>query len=129
MSTPYSVAVALCTGDASMAGFSEKTMNAPDVQQVMSLVVMEEDPQRTALVPKQRGSELTLILKDGRQLKASLDLPLGEPERPINGIDLEAKAYSMLKQAGWSRQSSNELVDAVEQIYENIDLLLTCLQR
>ena len=129
MSTPYSVAVALCTGDASMAGFSEKTMNAPDVQQVMSLVVMEEDPQRTALVPKQRGSELTLLLKDGRQLKASLDLPLGEPERPINGIELEAKAYSMLKQAGWSRQSSNELVDAVDQIHENIDLLLTCLQR
>ena len=129
MSTPYSVAVALCTGKASLESFSMQSLTDPDVQQLMACVEMEEDPQRTALVPRERGSELTLQLADGRQVQAAVELPLGEPERPLDGLALQTKARSMLNYAGWSAEAANNLLDAVDRVHEDSSLLLECLQR
>ena len=129
MSTPYSVAAALCTGEASLESFSEQCLTDPAVQKLMARVVMEEDPQRTALVPRKRGSELILELADGRQVQAAVELPLGEPERPLDDSTLQSKARSMLNYAGWSAGEANNLLDAVDRLHEDSGLLLECLQR
>ena len=129
MSTPYSVAVALCTGEASLQSFSSQRLTDPAVHQLMTRVVMEEDRQRTALVPRERGSELTLQLVDGRQVQAAIELPLGEPERPLDAAALQTKARSMMDYAGWSAEAANNLLDAVDRLQEDSGLLLECLQR
>lgn len=129
MSTPYSVAVALCSGEASLECFAEQRLKDPAVQQLITRVEMEEDPQRTALVPRQRGSELTVQLAEGLQLQAAVALPLGEPERPLDGSALQAKARSMLAHAGWSPAACSSLLEAVDRLHEDSNLLLACLQR
>lgn len=127
MSTPFSVAVALCTGDAGMASFAEEHLADAAVQQLMERVEMEEDPQRTALVPQQRGTELQLQLVDGSCLIQALPLPLGEPERPLDAAALQAKAEAMLAYAGWSQEAATTLQMAIASLEQDIKPLIACL--
>jgi 2-methylcitrate dehydratase PrpD len=82
----HAVAVALVEGAAGERQFSDRAVRDPAVVALRSRVVPVVDP---AVKPEQ--VEMSLTLKDGRQLEKSIQHAIGSLEAPMTNHDLETK--------------------------------------
>ncbi|MGY6629537.1 MAG: MmgE/PrpD family protein [Wenzhouxiangella sp.] len=127
MSTPYSVAAALVTGEAGMTSFAHDLVHNPMIQRLMSRIVVREDPAMSARVPMERGARLTLALCDGRSLADDVSLPLGEPERPVRPEALQRKFHEMVDYAGWPQERAERTASFIETLDSDTGPLLDCI--
>ena len=78
MSIPFCVATALLDGTVSEARFA--ALDRPDVLRLSAATTLEARPEFTRAFPGRQGADITLVLRDGTQLRASMtDL---EPASP-----------------------------------------------
>jgi len=87
-SAPFGVAVALVRGKAGASQFSAANMADPDIQWLMERTSCYRDPALDAGFPDRIPSEVRIRLRDGRELKATVDFPKGEPEHWLTRDEL-----------------------------------------
>lgn len=124
MSTPYSVALVL-TGRG--AGFDQYFASLQDevVLETARKVRMDAEP---AFGETGRRVELTVRLVNGRSFSSSVDLPLGEPERPISKEALHRK-YMGLATTAIPEKRAEAIAGLVENLpdMDNLDELIALL--
>lgn len=92
-SMQYCVAVALLFGDVKLADFTPQAVQRPDVRALLGLVKVRasqpgaEQMDSKAVLPH----EVTIILRNGRTLKASQLAIKGSAENPMDDAEREAK--------------------------------------
>lgn len=110
MSIPFSVAVALHVGNASVNEFTKKYIADEHVQHLTQMVKVEVDDELTKFVPEKRIAIVELTLRMGEQVSYQVDLPLGEPENPIDKGMLEVKSLKLLQYSGLEPKNALSLV-------------------
>ena len=113
MSIPYSLAVALVTGKAGIAEFTEEYLKNPLIQRLTKMAVIEGDEELSRLVPDKRVSIVTVEQTDGKSFVKRVEYPKGEPENPLSEDELLAKFISMTEHAGMNRGRALQLFQVV----------------
>jgi 2-methylcitrate dehydratase PrpD len=86
----YCAAVALLDGAGGMEQFTDERVRRDDVQALMKRVRVRVDP-RMQSGGGRFDTQLTVELAEGAPVRASRELPLGHPRRPIDAARMEAK--------------------------------------
>lgn len=87
----YCVAAALAHGVLEEKHFHAPYLRDPVSASLAACAGTEVNPALEAVHPYHEGSRVTLALRDGSSLSASVDDPLGDPERPLSWDALCAK--------------------------------------
>ncbi|MDI7258350.1 MAG: MmgE/PrpD family protein [Thermodesulfobacteriota bacterium] len=90
-SIPFSIAVAILDGNASLYQFSNEKVNDPKVRALMAKVSVEVDKSLDKDYPNKRGSHGEIILRDGRRLSSSINNARGEPESSLSVQEIREK--------------------------------------
>lgn len=107
VSAQHSVAVALLTGAAGLAQYSDAAVRDPAVLALRQKVKVQDDATMTI-----EAAEVIITLRDGRSLKAFVEQARGGERRPLTDADLEAKLRD-LAAFGQSGCDMTALIDAV----------------
>lgn len=126
MSIPYSVAIALITGNAGLDAFSEKYVTDKDVLDLTSKVKVIEKEDLSALCPQKRASIVT-VNANGEQFTERSDYPKGEPENPLTEEEFKQKVFSLLKYTGKDYKSINNIWNIVLNNSWNFNELLNLI--
>ena len=116
MSTPFSVAVALITGEAGMNQFTREYIENAEVKALMNKITIVENTHFTALSPGQRIAEIT-INAGNEAISDKVIYPKGEPENPLSELDLINKFKDMAVYAGLEKEKINKIIELV--LYKN----------
>lgn len=116
MSTPYSVAAALVAGEVGMAQFNERYLRDAELERIMGVVAVEEDPAMSAKVPHERAAQLEITLRDGRLLSRTVLLPKGEPENPLEQMEFMDKFKDLVRYSGRTDEQANTIFAAVMNV-------------
>lgn len=119
MSIPYSLAVALCTGNAGLDEFTDKFISRQDIQSITDKVSVSDVDELTVLCPQKRVAEVTVTTNNGLFTKR-VDYPKGEPENPLSRQELEDKFRGLAMYGGLTEQECEEIINEVWK--EDFDL-------
>lgn len=122
----HSVAIALIQGAAGERQYSDQAVQDPAVVALRAKVVATVDP---AIKPQQ--VDMTVVLKDGRELHQYIQHAIGSVEVPMTDAQLEAK-FSDLAEGILPRQQTQALIDTcwkVEQLADAGQLARAARQR
>lgn len=126
MSIPYSVAVALVTGDAGIEAFMPPWLEDPGVLALTHKITVCANDELSALTPEKRAA-IVKISARGQTFTERVDYPFGEPENPLSSEDIEAKFISLATYGGISRQQALEIIDMVYNLENRLGDLLKIL--
>ena len=119
MSIPFSVAVAMVTGNAGLTAFTEETVNNEMILNLAQKVRVVENEELTMLCPDKRASILTIKTKND-SFSERVDYPKGEPENPLSQQELEDKFRELAMYGGLSESECDEIINEVWK--EDFDL-------
>lgn len=128
MSIPYGIATAFVYGNAGMEMFTLEKTKDPALQQIMDKVHVTAREELSALVPDKRVAIVKLVLKDGQTITKRVDYPKGEPENPMNLIDLQDKLLSLLAYTGFSKEYGNQILRLTENRERQVKEFLESLR-
>ena len=89
-SLPMSIAMAVTDG-LDLQNLNSNAFKKPELSEIANKVEIIFDPNLDDLYPSMRPSEVALNLKNGNKYVKRVDLPLGEPENPLNKKDVIEK--------------------------------------
>ncbi len=127
MSVPYSVAVALKTGWAGIKEFTPVFFNDKEVSELASKVEVMEDPSLSSLVPHKRPAVVEVITNDGKIFSDKVDLPLGEPESPIED-EVMSKKFKDLALTCCSEKDIEEILEIIKNAENQIGNIFKLLR-
>ena len=91
-SLPYLVARGLVDGEVGLRHFEDRAPGEPAVRSVMSKITTGAHPDMPAGSDNQFGSEVSVVLNDGRELTRRIDHRLGRgPDDPMSDQELRKK--------------------------------------
>ncbi len=90
-SLPFSVALAMCRGDAFTDKFSEENVRDGAIQELAGRVEVSAGDEWKRSYPHLRGAGMVVTLNDGRQYSHRAELPHGEPEHPATQEEIRGK--------------------------------------
>ena len=91
-SMQYCIAAALVGGRLQLSDFVRAAINRPEVRRLYPLITMQMHPRSDAEAPAERKpAEITVRLKDGRVLQASIQHARGTMFRPFGRAELDEK--------------------------------------
>ena len=90
MSVPFSVALALKTGNAGLRDYNEKNLTDKEIQRLTRLVNMIEDPEISSWLPGKRAAQVTIV-SGGKAHMTCVEYPKGEPENPMRESEIFEK--------------------------------------
>ena len=128
MSMPFSVALALSTGNAGMDAYSVENVTDENILALTKKVTVKENEELSAWVPKKRASILHLTLADGTRYTHQVDYPKGEPENPLTEQELKEKFVSLATASGCSTEKCEEVLELIQQPKFNLTTLLDKLR-
>ena len=96
-SIPFSIAVAVLEGNASIYQFTDEKVEDPKVRSMMKKIRVEVDTSLDKDYPNKRGACGEITLKDGRRFSGALDNARGEPEDPFAPEEIEEKFTLLTK--------------------------------
>ena len=109
MSIPYGAVVALAKKEAGLMQYSESVVNSAVIQELLSKVMIYENPDLTRLLPDIRGAVVEVDV--GKKCyKCQIDYSLGEPENPMSDEDIVKKFLALAEYAGLQQKRSNVIV-------------------
>jgi 2-methylcitrate dehydratase len=117
-SMPICLAMALLDGDVSVKQFHDNRWKAREVLALANKVKVNVGESLVAKMPKGQGSNVEVRFSSGRVLKESVEIPEGDPARPISRPSLERKfrqfADPVLGEAGSRKVIA--FVDNIEEV-------------
>jgi len=124
MSIPFSVAVALKTGAASLAEYTPEIIGDSVVRDLMSKVVVRPDKKCTALFPQQTSAQLELLFRDGSMLSAEVFDAKGDPENPMSDDELIQKFNELTAYGGIQPERARRIQEGVFRLPEGLSNLI-----
>ncbi|TCR62553.1 MmgE/PrpD family protein [Bosea sp. BK604] len=94
-SLPYAVAAALLDGKVGEAQFEPARILANDIQSLMALIEVEENPDFTAAYPERVPTRITVSARGGDTHEAQVDFPRGHARNPMSHDEISAKFRDM----------------------------------
>jgi 2-methylcitrate dehydratase PrpD len=115
-SAPFNIAVALVTGGAGLAAFTDDTANDPRVLALASkvrYVVNPNDPY-----PKAFTGHIRATLNDGRVVEERQPHIRGGAQEPLSRVEIETKFLGNCEYGGWEKARARKVLDAVPKFFE-----------
>jgi 2-methylcitrate dehydratase PrpD len=120
VSLAFSLAIRLLKGSNDLSLYADPSLwRDPDVMRVARKVHAREDPHFAA--GKDRGSRVTVTLRDGRVLERQEEYAKGQPENPCTAVELETK-FRELSRAVLSATATEESIRTVGHLEEVDDV-------
>lgn len=113
MSIPYSVAIALKTGMAGIAEFTEPYVSDKTILDLTQKIDVVPDDALSKLVPDKRVAIVDVWMIDGKVLSATVEYPKGEPENPLTLEENMTKFISMTSHARLSNEKSLSIFNEI----------------
>jgi 2-methylcitrate dehydratase PrpD len=128
MSIRYNVAVALLDSNALIEQFTPQRLADPVLNELISRVGVEIDPEMDAVYPEKYAGVVAIELRDGRRLRKRVDYSKGMPENRMSPAALEAK-FRSLAAASAGAEAAEELLIQLRNIFDapNNAALARCL--
>ena len=113
MSSPYSVAVALVFGRASIDEFSPEYVSDTRVLSLAREVSVHGDEELTSLVPQMRPATVEVIKHNGAIYEERVDYPKGEPENPLSEEEIKDKFMTLAMYGNKTKEEAEEIIECV----------------
>jgi 2-methylcitrate dehydratase PrpD len=128
MSIRYNVAVALLDSTALIEQFTPQRVADPVLNELISRVGVEIDPEMDAVYPEKYAGVVAIELRDGRRLRKRVDYSQGMPENRMSPAALDAK-FRSLAAASAGVEAAEELLVQLRGIFDapNNAALARCL--
>jgi len=127
-SMEYCLAIALVDGAPGLRHFDEPWISDPRVQGLLPRIAVRPDPALAGPAGKGMPAEVAIYLRGGRAVRQRVDIPAGDPRRPLAPADRRAK---FLDCAGLALGPSGAgmALDLLERLptLPRLDDLLACL--
>ena len=128
MSIPFSVAIALRSGDAGVNAFTQKAVDDFENKVLAKKVFLYEAKKYTDRVPDQRSAMLKIDLVDGLSFFREVIYPKGEPENPMLDEELKDKYRELAAFGGVSLNSAEQLMNQVWLMPDNLHELFGAIK-
>ena len=120
-SMPFSAAVAIIHGRASLEEYVDENLGRPEIRDLMSRVHCVQDPALEEDYPSQWPAWAEVETKDGRRLKAEVKYPKGDPENALSWDELKDKFRDITRPVFPEQKLSKqediiEMVDGLEEL-------------
>ncbi len=116
-SIPFSIAVVILDGNASLYQFTDEKARDPKVCELMERISVDVDKSLDKDYPNKRGSHGEIILKDGRSFSSSIDIARGEPESPLSVEEIKEKFILLTRDVlGKGKEEVCDLVMKLERL-------------
>ncbi|HSC94752.1 MAG TPA: MmgE/PrpD family protein [Burkholderiales bacterium] len=115
-STPFNIAVALVTGGAGLAAFTEATARDERILALASRVRYVVDPNNP--YPKAFTGHIRATLRDGRVIEERQPHIRGGAHEPLSRAEIESKFRGNCEHGGWPREKSQRFLDAVPAFFD-----------
>lgn len=93
LSIPFSVALAIVEGNASIYQYTDKKVSDPKICSMMAKIFIDVDKHLDEEYPDKRSAHGEIILIDGRKFSAFIGMARGEPEHPLSAQEIEEKFF------------------------------------
>jgi 2-methylcitrate dehydratase PrpD len=108
----FVLALIAARGHATVSDFDDRSLRDPEVRRLQRLVTMSVDPEIDAAFPSRWKGRVTVTLRNGDVLEASVDGPNGDPDHPLGPTELEAKVRQLAAFSGTATDDEvSRLVD------------------
>ncbi|HKU69869.1 MAG TPA: MmgE/PrpD family protein [Burkholderiales bacterium] len=122
-SAPYNIAVAMVTGGAGLAAFTEEMVKDPRILALASKVRYVVDPNNP--YPKAYTGHIRATLHDGTVVEERQPHIRGGAQEPLSRADIEAKFRANCEYGGWTSAQSQRFLDRVPKFFDGaLDLKL-----
>jgi 2-methylcitrate dehydratase PrpD len=111
MSIRYNVAVALLDSGALIEQFTPQRVADPVLNELISRINVEVDPEMDAVYPERYAGIVTIELRDGRRVRRRVDYSKGMPENRMSPAELNAKFRSLATASVGVEATEELLVD------------------
>ncbi len=91
---------------------TESILHDPEVLRISKATKIVESDHYTKISTRQRWADVTLYLKDGREIQSEPNTPRGDPEDPLSDREISAK-YHLLADPVISETRAGEIEDLV----------------
>ncbi|MFV2052409.1 MmgE/PrpD family protein [Aliiroseovarius sp. YM-037] len=105
-SLPFALSVMLTHGRIGPEHISGKGLSDPDVAKILPMISVREGARHSRRFPAARCSDITITLRDGRQLASGDVDARGGPEDPMEMQEIERKFQSMTATLGTERAAA-----------------------
>ncbi|MEO6890476.1 MAG: MmgE/PrpD family protein [Ktedonobacteraceae bacterium] len=121
-SMPFGASVALLTGLAGLAVFSDAWLHNAAVRALMQRVECKSSPDLDDHYPAEWRASAHVEMDDGREFSASVRYPLGDPLNPLSWEQLEARFHELVTPLIADPQQRQEMIERVKGLddYEKI---------
>jgi 2-methylcitrate dehydratase PrpD len=128
MSIRQNVAVALLDSAALIEQFTPQRIADPRLNELISRVDVEVDPEMDAVYPEKYAGIVTIELRDGRRLRKRVDHSKGMPENRMTLAELDTK-FRSLASASVGDEAAEKLLFHLAKIFDvsNNAALMRCL--
>jgi 2-methylcitrate dehydratase PrpD len=115
-SAPFNIAVALVTGGAGLAAFTEETAKDERILGLASKVRYVVDPKNP--YPRAFTGHIRATLSDGRVLEERQPHIRGGAHEPLSRADIEAKFLSNCDYGRWPKERARRFLAAVPEFFD-----------
>ena len=126
MSIPFGVATALITGNAGINAFTERTIRDKAIINLMQLIMVVPDDELTCLNPQKRVAIVEVIQNDQKIIQR-VDYPKGEPENPLEQMEVEEKFRLLTSHAGIKREKCKLIINEMSGGNFSVGRIITAL--
>ncbi len=115
---PFGAAIAILTGQAGLAVFSEEQLHNPAVRELMQKVECYSAPDLDAYYPAEWRASASVYTQDGHEFHASVRYPLGDPLNPLSWEQLETRFHELVTPVMQDDVKRRALVEKVRGLDE-----------
>lgn len=114
MSIPYGVALGLIAGKAGLNEYSEKHIENPVVQSLLSKIAVISDAELTEIFPDKQVAIVDVLTRDGTRFSERIDQPKGEPGNPLTKEEFEQRFIEFYAYGGRTETAARRVLDYVQ---------------
>ncbi len=89
----YPFAIMAVRGNIGVAELQPDVLNDPEILRISRATVLEETEHYNKISIKKRWADVTLYLKDGRELQSKAYSPRGDPDDPLSDAEISKKFH------------------------------------
>ena len=115
-SAPFNIAVALVTGGAGLAAFTEETAKDERILALASKVRYVVDPKNP--YPRAFTGHIRMTLNDGKVLEERQPHIRGGAHEPLSRAEIEAKFLGNCEYGGWPKERAQRFLAAVPKFFD-----------
>nr|WP_317498024.1 MmgE/PrpD family protein [Idiomarina sp. Sol25] len=124
MSIPFSVALALLRGSASIRDFQSESICNQTLLRLCKIVEVIGDSDLSKLVPVVRPAVVTVIQKNGIRVEQRVDLPKGEPESAMTHLEAENKFTELSTYSGIANEKIENFLNGYWDQWSSVNAKL-----